>query len=222
MAKLKPIPEIINGFKIVKDLGSILYNGKKRRVVIANCKACQNPFTECVDVLSRKLRLACSRECAVNFKLANIKYVDGFKNKFKVLSVGNILKGKRQITVECPFCLNPFKSSLQGIKRTTQCGCQNYCKNVNPRLVRIRGNMIQRCTNPKNTNYSRYGARGISVCSEWMSPNTSFFEWALSNGYSDELSLDRINNDGNYEPSNCRWATRKEQMANTRKSKGKN
>ena len=75
--------------------------------------------------------------------------------------------------------------------------------------------MKNRCTNPNNKDFSDYGARGISVCSEWQ--NFSPFQaWALANGYAEGLTLDRMNNDGSYEPANCRWVTRKEQAQNRR------
>lgn len=74
--------------------------------------------------------------------------------------------------------------------------------------------MKDRCYNPANAFYHRYGKRGISVCPEWVHSFATFKEWAEQNGYKEELSLDRINNDGNYEPSNCRWATSKQQSRN--------
>jgi hypothetical protein len=75
--------------------------------------------------------------------------------------------------------------------------------------------MLQRCENPNNTAYKNYGARGISVCDEWHDYPT-FKEWAMENGYSEELTLDRIDVNGNYEPSNCRWTTHSVQMSNRR------
>lgn len=86
------------------------------------------------------------------------------------------------------------------------------------RLRKIIGLVKQRCINPNNTNYKNYGARGIKVCKEWQGPTgiDSFCRWALENGYEDNLTLDRINVDGDYEPSNCRWVSQKEQMNNTR------
>lgn len=77
------------------------------------------------------------------------------------------------------------------------------------RLYQEWRDMVRRCKTDHH-----YKGKGISVCSEWVDNVTAFCKWAIANGYSDNLELDRIDNDGNYEPSNCRWVTRKEQMNN--------
>lgn len=85
------------------------------------------------------------------------------------------------------------------------------------RLWKIWCGMRERCNNPNNQDYSYYGGRGIIVCDSWSDKKDGFINfrsWAMANGYTDELTLDRVNVNGNYEPSNCRWATRKEQTRN--------
>lgn len=85
---------------------------------------------------------------------------------------------------------------------------------IKTRLYRIWSNMKTRCFNPKATRFERYGARGIKVCDEWKNDFQAFYNWALSHEYVDNLTIDRIDVNGNYEPSNCRWVTYTEQNKN--------
>lgn len=84
------------------------------------------------------------------------------------------------------------------------------------RLATIFRNVLQQCYNCKNSRYPRWGGRGIVVCDAWLDAPGDFFSWALSHGYSPELSLVRMDNDGPYEPGNCRWVTVKDQNRNRR------
>lgn len=88
----------------------------------------------------------------------------------------------------------------------------------NTRIHYIWANMKSRCYNPKNNHFDSYGARGITVCDEWLNSFEAFYEWAMSHGYADNLTIDRIDNDGNYCPENCRWATIADQNRNKRNS----
>lgn len=95
-------------------------------------------------------------------------------------------------------------------------GCQKQKHGMsNTRLHIIWHSMYCRCNYPSTNGYKNYGGRGIKICEEWRD-FMPFYTWAIKNGYSDNKTLDRIDTDGNYEPSNCRWATIKEQSNHKR------
>ncbi len=120
-------------------------------------------------------------------------------------------------------CGNEFKARISHIKYNSikSCGCLRIKLNTthgmtNTRIYRTWYDFRNRCNNKNNKQYKDYGGRGIKVCTDWNNDFVSFYDWAMKNGYSNNLTIDRINNDGNYEPSNCRWTTQIVQSRNTR------
>ena len=130
---------------------------------------------------------------------------------------------------KCGFCGNEFRTQINNVKNgnTKSCGC--YTKRRasethkthglwSTKLYRIWASIKDRTLNPKNKHYLDYGGRGITICDDWKNDFKSFYDWAMSNGYEEDkgLSIDRIDNDGNYCPENCRWTTQTIQTRNQR------
>jgi hypothetical protein len=103
---------------------------------------------------------------------------------------------------------------------TKSCGCIAMGKrkgyNIKHPTYKVWDAMIQRCSNPKNNSYNDYGGRGIIVCKEWVDSFGKFYDWVTISGYKKGLQIDRKDNNGNYEPSNCQWVTCKQNSRNRR------
>lgn len=147
--------------------------------------------------------------------------------RLTVIKLSHIKNRKSYWLCECD-CGNEHIVRSDSLKcgNVKSCGCLNMeAKSIKhgewgTKLYFVWAGMKQRCTNPKQKHYDRYGGRGISVCEEWQTYEP-FHKWAINAGYKEGLTIDRINNDGNYEPSNCRWVTIAEQQKNKTQRKAK-
>lgn len=214
MPIFKDAPKEINGFNIIKD--SLVVKGK--RIVTAICKLCKNEFNVSIYNLKRNKSCGCHKPDKF---IPLPEYINGFRI---VKDLGKV-KHSRQAVVECKLCKRHYKSVPWALKDRKHCGCLVRgtipCSYINshPRLLRIYMNMKERCYRKKCISYPLYGAKGIKVCNKWLKNSNLFCEWSLKNGYTDCLTIDRIDSNKGYSSENCRWVTITEQARNRKNNK---
>ena len=208
-------------------------SGKK--YIVWHCKCdCGND----IDVISRALCNGHTKSCGCYHNEMAIKNLPSNKKhevipgekigRWTVIAEGKKRKQPNGSKVTMALCMCECgiirEVSLYKLKagKSNSCGC--YSREIikarstthglsKTRLHTIWRDMRVRCSNHNATGYDNYGGRGIKVCTEWQD-FPPFYEWAMANGYNDTLTLDRIEVDGNYEPSNCRWVDMKTQQNN--------
>ena len=209
-----------------RKLTFVKYLGKDKAQFLCDCgELCEKRYYD--------VRRGSVTSCGCNKEGQFLPNLEGERyGKLIAVKELEIRNGQRFYLFRCE-CGNVIEHMIKEARRgkLKSCGCGQFTQAgiantthgmSNTRIHGIWNKMKARCLNTRNKSYKYYGGRGISICDEWLSEDkgfVNFYEWSMKNGYTDELSIDRIDNDGNYEPSNCRWTTAKVQNNNTRANK---
>lgn len=199
---------------------------KKERLKVKCLCDCGN---ECVRIF-KEVRSGHTTTCGcrrTRYKDYHDDFIGQKFNRLTIIGYDGITNDHKMLAKCKCDCGNIHIATLKDVKNghIKSCGClqKEIARNrflidnrTNERLYTIYVNMKARCYNVDSPNYKHYGGRGIIICKEWLNDYTTFKTWSLNNGYNDNLSIDRINVNGNYEPSNCRWTTQLVQGNNKR------
>lgn len=150
----------------------------------------------------------------------NQKYNYEIGHIYNLMELQRIYRKNNRIYADCVCIKCGKKKTLRASdlynNNANSCRCQVIKHNMNQsKIYSVYHNIKDRCLNPNNHAYHNYGGRGITICQEWLGENgfINFYNWSITHGYQEGLSIDRKNIEGNYEPNNCRWITLGENVA---------
>ena len=211
---------------VIEEAGwHIQPSGQRKRLVKCKCDCGKETIVQITNLIRKKVR-SCGN--------CNEIHIGDKFGKLTVISKANNYVSPSGNISSCWFCKCECGNTkivrgyylLSG--HTKSCGCLVKSTAIitntkhglsDSRIYNEHRNMKKRCYNPNSDDYYRYGGRGITICDEWLDEDNgfmNFYNWSMSHGYRDDLTIDRINVNGNYEPSNCRWVPNIIQANNTR------
>lgn len=199
--------------QFIKETRTVNKNGRSRKFAKYLCE-CGLTVEKNIDNVKYGGVSNCGK--CVSRPLATLPLTIGGLDVIKDLGMDKQVPRKRIALFKCE-CGKEFIATVNSVKsgQKRSCGCARGLSNVSHNLskhslYRKWGGMISRTENTNESCWNRYGGRGISICPQWRQSFESFYKWSMENGWEEGLTIDRINNNGNYEPSNCQFISMNE------------